>query len=417
MSANATLLLLGLLASGAAAAGRPYMISERSLRLPADATITLTASPGCFEWSSERFDIASIVEGSVRCDGESSSVEIRTHAPSGGGSPCAFITAHPILPDDAAPAKSEAPPADLFCEINVAEVAKIGIRMTTHHMVSHELQWFALSAVDREGNTFSPPGLHGLDVSWSISPSDAITPVPPSETSQRLNPSLRAVEAGGGDRWRTYYKLAVLAAAHPTERVRVDAQVSGRGGPTTTEILTVEPSSLELAPKALAIVAPLMSLHYALRTCGTGGRCSAPPPGRVGPTWRIEPGRVARVAAGSVTALAAGACSVSVSQPLFADSAPILVTPPLGLELELLDVATLEPDATPPAADGSRVLLVGGSKLARLTLVPRGPLPGAKGKAHGPRPMVLPAASTRPPRYLLPSLEQANASAADGGSS
>ena len=298
-------------------ASSQHTISERTLRLPAEATITLTAQPGCFEWSSERSDIAEIA-GEPVCDGSSSTVTIRTKAPLPGGASCAFVTARAV---DAA--NAEAAAADLFCEINVATVASVRIETTVRSMVAHELQWLQLTASDADGNAFSPLGLSALDVAWRFSPPGLVNPLAPSETMQQLDASLAELEAVGARaadgtaKWLRYHRLAVLAGGTPAAAVKVTAEVlpaaaaepraASRRPVADTSILSVEPSSLELAPKGRAVLSPLMTLLYKLRTCGDGGRCSAPPPGKVGPAWRVEPPPVAGVLGGLVTARAAGA--------------------------------------------------------------------------------------------------------------
>ena len=267
---------------GVASSTAPLTISERTVRVHPSVEFTLTARGGqtnCFDWTSERPDIAEVVSESCG-DGESRAL-VRTHAPAVAQAESSrlitFVTARPTGGEF----------DSVFCEINVGQIERLQVLTTVKKMLAHELQWLRLVAQDAEGNAFSPASLEALDITWRFEPDQYLTPMRPSETRQQLDDAITAAEAAG--RWERYHRLAVRAGSEPRDPIKVtavlrDRDASGGGVVIGHTTLSIEPSYESLHPSERAVVAPTMSLQYALRTCSRGGtRCAAPPRARCRP--------------------------------------------------------------------------------------------------------------------------------------
>ena len=220
----------------------PVTISERTLRVQPGVTFELVARgrEGCFTWSSEREDVASVIE--ERCEGATSIATVKTHVPpateDAPSRVISFITARPLVGD----------PDAVFCEVLVGRIATLRILQTVRQMVAHELQWLHLAAEDAEGNEFSPPAVAALDVYWRFEPEGLVRLLPPAETRQQLDPALAAASEDG--RWRRYHRVAVLAGGQPSDAITATATIAPTMGGRAVvgrERLSVEPSSQSLA--------------------------------------------------------------------------------------------------------------------------------------------------------------------------
>lgn len=370
-------------------------ISERIVRVQHDVEFELVARgrAGCFEWVSERSDIAEVLTDSVHCSGTASSVRIRTHSPmttATGGRIITFVTARALVGE-----------ADIvFCEVNVAHIVKLRVEAMVHRMYAHELQWLTLAAYDEMGNAFSQPALDALDVSWTFDPPGLVRQIPPAQTRQKLDSSLAAVGESG--RWQHYYRIAVMADAALADKrgLVARATVGGRTGRQQVEaheVLTVEPSELTLIPEGRAVLAPTMTLQYSLRTCGKE-KCLSPYPSKFEPSWFVEPEQIAQVKQGLLDARITGEAVLHVSQPskFFNASAPVFISPPGRLQIDVLDRVSLDAADKARVSDEAHTLLMGGGqRLVRVSVISRY---GDSMK------MLLPIAPPKPPAHLLPKL-------------
>ena len=164
----------------------------------------------------------------------------------------------------------EGEPDAVDCEINVALIASLSIQTTVRKMLAHELQWLSLAAHDLNGNAFSAQGLEALEVDWSFTPKDFLHILQPNETRQALEPALAAVDASG--RWARYQRIAVRAGSEAWDAIDAtavlrDEQTVGEGRKKVAgrARLSIERSVMSLTPSARAVLAPSMSLKYALR--------------------------------------------------------------------------------------------------------------------------------------------------------
>ena len=360
--------LVAAIAVAAVRAG-PLTISERTVRLQPHVSFELVVRgrSGCFEWASERPDVAVVV--GQRCEGDAPNAANRTCC---DGASVATVRTLELPADDddggdgfdaegnavqphrvltfvtARPLDGE--PDAVYCEVNVAPIARLEILTTVRNMNAHELQWLGLSAFDEIGNAFSPTALEWLNVSWSFDPQGPIRPIAPAETRQQLDETLARMGATGN--WPRYHRLAVLAGNKTGAAIRATAQIGGgraggRGGGVVVavEMLSVLPSTLSLFPPGRAVLAPATTLQYVLLSCGVD-HCARM--ATFGAKWSVAPEAVASVQAGTVLAIEGGPAAVQLSQPQFDGSAPFLVSPPAALRITLLEpkpLAVLPPDA------------------------------------------------------------------------
>ncbi|KAL1529520.1 hypothetical protein AB1Y20_000466 [Prymnesium parvum] len=335
------LLLACLLAASplARASEAAPQISEINVLLPPQCEIELsvTGGSGCYEWTSDREDLARVVH--TDCDGGTSSAVVRT-GEAATGLKRAFIRA--VRPSDKLPDESVDPSADdpteLVCEVNVAEVSSLEIFTVTRRMFAQERQWLQVAALDADGNFFSLPGMRTMRFDWSFSPAGALelSRKPPH---QQLEPELlRLSEA----EMKRYYKIPVRAAPLPTV-----AYVRARLVHPEREVVREEPiqiinTSLTIEPHSL-VMAPGMGHQYGLRFCPESAECSGsePPPPASTHWWLktssfVHTSPVAAVnASGYVDALQVGTANVGAKVSMLHAEVELAVALPHALVLTL----------------------------------------------------------------------------------
>ena len=330
-------LAVGLVVMATAASSSSQLtISHRTIRLQPGAEFSLaanggTSDPCAIEWASERPDITEVL--STSCDGGSSFATVRTHElpPASEGRVITFVTAR---------ARDDKGDDTVYCEVNVAPIARLHIQTTVRDMLAHELQWLELAAEDGAGNAFSPAGLEALDVEWRFDPPGLVELLPPSETRQQLDAPLQHAEESKV--WQRFYRVAIRAGGQPAEAFAAMARTAT--ATAKPEALSIELPIVTLTPPGRAVLAPSFELQYALRSCASrGGRCSAPPASELR-TWSVAPDAVATVTSdGLLTAIKPGEATVGVTQPLLNVVQPLLVSPPARLQIDIIDTRSLAP--------------------------------------------------------------------------